>query len=72
MSHEVAEEKSSGAVFLGVVRGKLAEGMSLSDDACRCVMMVGIPYGNLKDTRVILKKYSCESRLESQSTSKSS
>jgi Rad3-related DNA helicase len=41
---------------LGVFRGKISEGISLNNDYCRCVISVGIPYGNLSEPRVILKK----------------
>ena len=48
--------KTSGAIFLGVFRGKISEGISLNDQYCRCVIAMGIPYGNLSDPRVILKR----------------
>lgn len=34
----------TGGVLLGVCRGKLSEGIDFSDDAARCVVIVGIPY----------------------------
>jgi Rad3-related DNA helicase len=34
----------SGAVLMGVCRGKISEGMDFSDKAARCVIMIGIPY----------------------------
>ncbi len=58
------EGKTSGAVFLAVAGGRLSQGLNLSDEACRCVMVVGIPYGNVNDSRVILKRYVCD-QLES-------
>jgi len=57
-------DSTGGAVFLNVVRGKLSEGISMSDEACRCVIMVGIPYSYLKDTRVVLKKFVLNTREE--------
>ena len=47
--------RTTGAVFLAVFRGKLSEGISLNDEFCRCVLVVGIPYGNLEDPRINLK-----------------
>lgn len=46
----------TGAIFFGVFRGKISEGISLKDDYCRCVVTVGIPFGSMTDPRVILKK----------------
>ena len=54
------EGKTSGAVFLAVAGGMLSQGMNLCDEACRCVIVVGIPYGNVNDFRVILKRYVCD------------
>jgi Rad3-related DNA helicase len=49
-------QQTSGAIFLGVFRGKISEGISLNDKYCRCVISMGIPFGNLSEPRVILKK----------------
>jgi Rad3-related DNA helicase len=38
----------------------LSQEKNLTDEACRCVMVVGIPYGNVNDSRVILKRYVCD------------
>lgn len=48
---------NNGAVFIGVCRGKLSEGISLSDDGCRCVIMIGIPYPSCFEPEVILKRH---------------
>ncbi|XP_054168203.1 regulator of telomere elongation helicase 1 homolog, partial [Oppia nitens] len=48
--------QSNGAVFFGVFRGKLSEGIDLPDDYCRCVIMTGLPFPSVADPRVILKK----------------
>jgi Rad3-related DNA helicase len=47
--------KSDGAILMGVCRGRISEGLDFSDRAARCVIVVGIPYPQLKDPRVVLK-----------------
>lgn len=47
---------NTGAVLIGVCRGKLSEGIDFSDDAARCVIVYGIPYPNYMDPKVILKR----------------
>ena len=41
---------------MGVCRGRISEGLDFSDRAARCVIVVGIPYPQITDPRVILKK----------------
>lgn len=43
--------------MLAVCRGKLSEGLDFSDDAARAVIIVGIPYPQLIDSKTIMKKY---------------
>lgn len=40
------------AVFLGVCRGKLSEGINLEGNQCRTVLMTGLPFPNYGDARV--------------------
>ena len=37
-------------------RGKLAEGIDFTDDAARAVIMAGIPYPQVYDPKVLIKK----------------
>ena len=52
----------NGAILMGVCRGKISEGMDFSDNAARCVIMVGIPYPQITDPKVILKKHYLDDR----------
>ena len=49
-------KKHTGAILMGVCRGRISEGLDFSDKAARCVIMIGIPYPQISDPKVILKK----------------
>lgn len=53
-----AKEKvtGTGAVLMGVCRGRISEGLDFSDNAARCVIVIGIPYPQMTDPKVILKQ----------------
>lgn len=56
------DSSSRGAMFLGVVRGKLSEGLDIGNDYCRAVVMIGLPFPSYLDTRTQLKKEYLESK----------
>ena len=41
---------------MGVMRGKVSEGIDLADKLTRAIFIVGIPYSPIKDIRVNTKK----------------
>ena len=45
-----------GALFIAVCRGKVSEGLDFADNNARAVICVGIPYPNVRDVQVDLKK----------------
>lgn len=48
---------------MGVCRGRISEGLDFSDNAARCVIMIGIPYPQMTDAKVILKKDFLDKRI---------
>ena len=39
-----------------VHRGKYSEGFNFKDDFCRGIIMVGVPYKNLSDPKICMKR----------------
>jgi len=37
-------EETTGAILMGVCRGRLSEGLDFKDQKARCVIVVGIPF----------------------------
>ena len=50
-------EETTGAILIGVCRGRLSEGLDFKDRKARCVIVVGIPFPQLGDPKVIFKQY---------------
>ncbi|XP_060115376.1 Fanconi anemia group J protein [Heteronotia binoei] len=50
------KEGKGGALLLAVCRGKVSEGLDFSDDNARAVITIGIPFPNVKDLQVELKR----------------
>lgn len=48
--------EKDGALLVAVCRGKVSEGLDFSDDNARAVITVGIPFPNVKDLQVELKR----------------
>lgn len=48
--------RTRGAVLLAVCKGKVAEGIDFSDELCRTVFLIGIPYAPMKDAKVVHKQ----------------
>ncbi|XP_023215127.1 Fanconi anemia group J protein homolog isoform X2 [Centruroides sculpturatus] len=52
----VTDENVNGSIFFAVFRGKVSEGLNFSDNYARAVISVGIPFPNVKDIQIDLKK----------------
>ncbi|XP_067328247.1 Fanconi anemia group J protein [Anolis sagrei] len=50
------KEGKGGALLIAVCRGKVSEGLDFSDDNARAVITIGIPFPNVKDLQVELKR----------------
>ncbi|KAI9495389.1 helicase C-terminal domain-containing protein [Zychaea mexicana] len=48
--------RKDGAILFAVYRGKVSEGIDFTDNNCRAVVALGIPFPNIKDVQVELKK----------------
>ena len=59
---QIFEGERKGAIMLGVCRARMSEGIDFSDDAARMVIVVGIPYPNLTDPKIILRRNYLEQR----------
>ncbi|XP_012381353.2 Fanconi anemia group J protein [Dasypus novemcinctus] len=49
--------EKDGALLVAVCRGKVSEGLDFSDDNARAVLTIGIPFPNVKDLQVELKRH---------------
>lgn len=47
----------SGSILIGVCRGRLSEGLDFKDRRGRCVIIVGIPFANCFEPKVLLKRH---------------
>lgn len=50
------EDGKGGAILMGVCRGRISEGLDFSDNAARMVIIIGIPFPQMYDAKVILKR----------------
>ncbi|CAD8174994.1 unnamed protein product [Paramecium octaurelia] len=49
------EKSKKGAIMFAVHRGKVAEGIDFSDELCRAIFLVGVPYPPKKDIHLLEK-----------------
>ena len=42
--------------MMGVCRGRMSEGLDFSDQAARMVIIIGIPFPQMYDAKIILKR----------------
>lgn len=56
LKYKESIQSGKNSIFFSVCRGSSSEGIDFSDKMARMVIIVGIPYPNLGDKKVILKK----------------
>lgn len=49
-------ESKKGVILIIICRGKVSEGMDFPDGMCRSVIMVGVPWPNVRDPFIVEKK----------------
>lgn len=47
---------NKGAILAIICRGRVSEGIDFPDGMCRAVILIGVPYPNIKDPFIIEKK----------------
>lgn len=67
----IYNDDQKGAVMLGVCRGKISEGLDFSDNAARMVIIIGIPFPQMYDSKVILKRNYLDAKIAGQAHNKS-
>ena len=65
----IEEHAMNGAIYMGVCRGKLSEGVDFSDARGRVVVITGIPYAPFMDPKVKLKKEYVQQRYSQKMSS---
>ncbi|KAI9316736.1 helicase C-terminal domain-containing protein [Dichotomocladium elegans] len=50
------QDSMNGALLFAVYRGKVSEGIDFTDNNCRAVVALGIPYPNFKEVTIELKR----------------
>lgn len=60
------ERSKEGAVFMGVMGGKLSEGYDFTDHMARLVVLIGVPYPNIMDLKVKSKRAYLDNKRKEQ------
>jgi regulator of telomere elongation helicase 1 len=58
----IYEDDQRGAIMMGVCRGRMSEGLDFSDNAARMVIIIGIPFPQMYDPKIILKRNYLDSK----------
>ena len=53
---ELCQSDNGGQIIFAICRGKISEGYDFPDELARAVIIVGIPYPNIKDPKIVMKQ----------------
>ena len=53
--------------MMGVCRGRMSEGLDFSDNAARMVIIIGIPFPQMYEPKVILKRNYLDTKISNRS-----
>jgi len=62
----IYEDDKKGAIMMGVCRGRMSEGLDFSDNAARMVIIVGMPFPQMYDAKIILKRNYLDTKIQQQ------
>lgn len=62
---KINDPSEKGAIFMGVCRGKVSEGLDFANANGRAVLITGLPFPPLKDPKIMLKQKYLEEVMKS-------
>ena len=60
---KMIKQNKCSAVLVSVMGGRLSEGINFSDELARSIIVIGLPYPNIKSAQIVEKMHYLDSRL---------